>query len=137
MLPALCDEERSLVFRWALLIAGAACALAPLNGSSSNTSVRLRTAGDSLSARYRLSTFHPQGFQVARDPFVPQAADLPANAVVRAVLLGETPHALIETGNRTILVGIGDVFAGVRITRIDDGGVLLSDGSRILLPGVP
>ncbi len=136
MLPALYDRERSALLRWALLIAGGACALAPLNGASSGSGVPLPSAREDRQSSQSLLRFRLPSFHIGRDPFIPQVAELPADAVVRAVVLGETPHALIEIGSRTMLVGIGDVLGGVRVEAIDDTGVLLSDGSRVPLHGV-
>ncbi|HEY9085241.1 MAG TPA: hypothetical protein VIN40_04795 [Candidatus Tyrphobacter sp.] len=134
MLPALHDRERAVLFRWALLIAGAACALAPLNGAPSSSGVRTAAPSGAWESPGLPRLRFPE-VRVGRDPFVPQASDLPANAVVRAVILGDSPHALIEIGSRTMLVGIGDVLAGARVSAIDDSGVVLSDGSRVPLHG--
>lgn len=68
---------------------------------------------------------------LVRDPFVPQAAELPQGVVVRAVVLGTAPHALVELGGETVLVGVGDTIGGVPVVAIDDRGVRLADGTLL------
>jgi len=88
------------------------------------------------------------------DPFVPRAADdsaTPAPAppaaralplaplraaapIVRAVVTGDHPSALIDDGTATRLVAPGDRVAGASVTAIDATGISLDDGRRIALP---
>jgi len=133
-LPALYDGQRAVIFRWGMLLAAAACALAPLSGASSATP-RNGVAG----ARIRIGRLAPLGvpspIALKRDPFIPRAAELPSGTVVEAVLLGESPHALISVGAQTAIVGVGDAVAGIRIQSIDARGVRLADGTRLWLRG--
>jgi hypothetical protein len=54
-----------------------------------------------------------------------------AAATVRAVIAGPAPQALLESGGRTRILGIGARFAGAQIVGIDLRGVILSDGRRL------
>jgi hypothetical protein len=92
-------------------------------------------------------------FSVARDPFVPPGtpnlpplgADgtlvLPPNdvidaaPVVRAIVRGASPRALIDTGGRVQMVGIGDTVSGAKITAIDARGIVLDDGETLPFVG--
>ena len=51
--------------------------------------------------------------------------------VLRAVLTGMHPCALIEADGATIVVRIGDSLAGRRVEAIDESGVLLSGNMRL------
>ncbi|HUY42075.1 MAG TPA: hypothetical protein VMV82_11015 [Candidatus Dormibacteraeota bacterium] len=90
-------------------------------------------------ARIRIGRLAPLGvpspIALKRDPFIPRAAELPSGTVVEAVLLGESPHALISVGAQTAIVGVGDAVAGIRIQSIDARGVRLADGTRLWLRG--
>ncbi|MEO6835926.1 MAG: hypothetical protein ABI231_08480 [Candidatus Tumulicola sp.] len=63
---------------------------------------------------------------------------LPPNAaavapVVRAVILGAAPKALIEVAGRPIVVGIGTPLANSVIAGISESGILLRDGESLRL----
>jgi hypothetical protein len=134
VLPPLDDRQRRALLRFGIFLAGAAIALSPLVGVPA---VPLGGSRENAKVQYEFQpeprvTIMPLG---QRDPFAPQAADLPQGAVTLAVLLGAAPRAIVEIGSVESLVGVGDRIANVRVTAIDDGGVLLSDGSRIHLKG--
>ncbi len=133
-LPALYDGQRAVVFRWGMLLAAAASALAPLSGASSATA-----SGAVASALIRIGRLGPLGIPsqvvLRRDPFVPRAAELSPGTVVEAVLLGESPHALVSVGPEATVVGIGDLVGGIRVQSIDANGIRLSDGTRLWLRG--
>ena len=59
-----------------------------------------------------------------------------ADAVVRAVVLGPQSRALVEVGGSVNVLGVGDKLAGGVIESIDERGLVLSSGSRILLTKV-
>lgn len=59
-----------------------------------------------------------------------------ADAVVRAVVLGPQSRALVEAGGSVNVLGVGDKLAGGVIESIDERGVVLSSGTRILLTQV-
>jgi hypothetical protein len=50
---------------------------------------------------------------------------------VTAVVVGPSPHALVDDGTHVRVVGIGDMLAGSRVTAIDAGGVHLQSGAAI------
>jgi len=52
---------------------------------------------------------------------------------VRAVVLGNSPKALVQVGTRTVFVGIGSRVSDSTVDEIDARGVRLSDGTRLLL----
>lgn len=55
----------------------------------------------------------------------------PGHAAVRAVIQGSSPQALIDIAGRTEVVGIGSAVAGSSVVKIDPGGVLLENGTRL------
>jgi hypothetical protein len=55
--------------------------------------------------------------------------------VVRAIVLGDPPRALIEAGGAVRVLGIGDRLGGLTVASIGEGRVTLSDGSVLLLDG--
>ncbi len=95
--------------------------------------------------------------EVRRDPFVPSGdvppggdlddavagIVLPPNAgasetgqaagaaVVRGVLLGTPPGALVETGGRIVLVHVGSPLLGSSVSSIGASGVALQDGEAL------
>jgi len=72
---------------------------------------------------------------VRRDPFLSEiAAGSPAAAgaaVVRAVVLGASPHALVDEGGAARVVQIGSTLAGATVADINATGVVLDDGRRL------
>jgi hypothetical protein len=75
---------------------------------------------------------------VDRDPFVPEGETIAAGGaadssvpLVRAVVLGDAPKALIETAGRPEFVGIGSIVAGSVVTAITRDGVVLDSGVRL------
>lgn len=135
MLPRLHDRQRGALFRWGVLAVVAASALGPLSGSPAGVRSRV---GSALELRVDLEPLPRLSFpsvRIGADPFAAKAANVAAGTVVRAVIFGETPRALIEIGNKEVIVGVGDIVAGVRVREIDDRGVHLSDGSFIPLRG--
>lgn len=128
--PALYDNQRSIMFRWGMLAAVTACTLAPL---CSESSMSISASGSSFAPLALTASEGRRGVPptLARDPFIPKATDLPENVVVRAVVLGAAPRALVQVGAQTMLVGVGDAVGGVPVVAIDDRGVRLSDGSLL------
>jgi hypothetical protein len=151
MLPALYDDDRRTLARLAsMLIAGGLCILplttqtSPIAGAAG---VHDTTDAAGLVPLARL-TF--PGYEINRDPFVPQGASgTTADAgemqmssgqsndtkVVRAIVLGDPPRALIETGGTVRVLGIGDRLGALTVSGISSGRVTLSDGSSLILDG--
>lgn len=67
------------------------------------------------------------------------AAPLPAGSgvdlVVRAIVLGDPPRALVEVAGTVRVVGIGDRLGEQTVVGITAGRVSLSDGSALMLNG--
>jgi hypothetical protein len=63
----------------------------------------------------------------------PIRAPLGIGPVVRAIVLGYPPRALIETDGSVRVLGIGDTLGGLTIAGITAGRVSLSDGSTLIL----
>jgi len=172
--PALYDDQRRALSRFATMLACGAAAILPL--TAQNTSIAGASVPERPSMRMDAVSFSPQlsfpDYSVDRDPFVPDrriAAEirveaaparagqgddigvvLPANAgasatlpteqdargpgsvaVVRAVVLGDSPRALVDIDGSVHVVGIGDAVGDAAVVRIDAHGVALSDGSRL------
>jgi hypothetical protein len=135
--PALYDHERTIAFRWGACIAVGAAAIVPLTASTS-----VPSAAPDVRASVAAPQSLPPYVRVAagradRDPFVPQAVELPEDAEVQAVIFGDVPRAVIAYGGKTILVGIGDTVLGLRVTAITSQGVELSDGIQVPMRTTP
>ncbi len=57
----------------------------------------------------------------------------PVGVSVRAVVVGESPKALLQIGRRTVFVGVGSHVGGSIVVEINAKSVRLSDGTRLLL----
>ncbi len=65
----------------------------------------------------------------------PPTASAPRSVVVKAVVTGPRPVALVVDSGTTRLITVGDRIAGAAIAAIDAGGVRLADGT--LIPVAP
>jgi hypothetical protein len=78
---------------------------------------------------------------IARDPFVPDAAEpeaggnAPASAgiAVVAVALGDAPRALVRTGETSRIVGAGDALGDSTVREIGAHGIVLESGEVLPL----
>jgi hypothetical protein len=71
------------------------------------------------------------GMHVAQgQPIGISIAGLP---VVRAIVSGSSPRALIEEQGRVRIVAAGDILAGSTVVRIAAGGIVLSNGASLKL----
>jgi hypothetical protein len=131
-----------------LLIAAMACAgpllLLPLAGRSAFEVADQEAA---LAKRFQQPAAHSAGgvsrLTVARDPFLadtgagsargPVATHIIQGAVVRAIVTGSPPRALVEEGGHARVVAPGDALSGSRVLRIDGAGVVLQNGTRVKL----
>ena len=138
---ALFDDERRAVMRLAGLIAASAGAVLPF--TIAPQSVIADAAAPAAEAPFGVPTapahLEYPAFEIAKDPFVADAADPASPAETRglslqAVVLGSEPHALLESDGSVHVVGIGDSIAGERIVAIDAAGVTLESGKRLSLP---
>jgi hypothetical protein len=55
--------------------------------------------------------------------------------IVRAIVLGDPPRALVEVGGAVRVVGVGDRLGTLAVVGIASGRVTLSDGSSLTLDG--
>lgn len=60
-----------------------------------------------------------------------RSSESPAAVVVRAIVAGSNPSALIEDNGKPRVVQTGDLLDGGRILRIDRAGILLQNGRRL------
>jgi hypothetical protein len=162
MLPALYDEDRRALARLATMLATGALCILPLTTQSSPVAgaagIRDVSNGARLVVPARL-TF--PAYEVNRDPFVPDATmrskldvalpptaaalqggipvAIPAGSsigpVLRAVVLGDPPRALVEAGGMVRVLGVGDRLGDRAIVGITAGRVTFSDGSALILDG--
>jgi len=147
MLPALFDDERRTLLRAALMMCAASLAMLPLTSQSSLEAGAGTVTATSSSARgNELETLSFPSIALDRDPFVPgvampdaamSAADSRENggsgAVVRAVVTGTEPRALVEIGTVVRVVGIGDAVGTAKVLEINASGVTLSGGIKLFL----
>lgn len=88
----------------------------------------------------------PADVRLRRDPFVRAALPskgraqirvAPADAVVvRAIVTGTDPRALVESGGVSRIITSGGLLLGARVLRIDAAGIHLSNGVTLSLPEV-
>lgn len=88
----------------------------------------------------------PADVRLRRDPFVraalgsrPSTAHTTAAAqpiVVRAIVTGARPRALVESGGVSRIVPRGGLLLGARVVQIDQAGIHLSNGATLSLPEV-
>lgn len=62
-----------------------------------------------------------------------RSTELSGSIVVRAIVSGSNPSALVEESGKPRVVQIGDALGGVAISGIDRDGVLLQDGRRFAI----
>jgi hypothetical protein len=138
-------EQRRTLLRYALLACGVSASLLPF---ATPENVVAQAAGE-LPIAHR-ATVLPSGalayphIDVARDPFVPAAAAVAPDGtqvpvgtgplLVRAVVLGASPHALIDVAGREQILGIGDALLETTVTGIDERGVHLENGESLAYP---
>jgi hypothetical protein len=133
------DRARRALYAWSAFLCSASVALLPLSARSSLGA----PAGDTALALPQIALTkaaqRPRPLVFTRDPFEPAVPDLASaatpGAVVRGVALGEHPQALVEDVGRVRLVELGSSVAGSRVTEIDQGGVVLENGTFLRLTG--
>jgi hypothetical protein len=154
MLPGLYDTDRRALMRLATMLIVGGVAVLPLTTQSSSIAGAAdapgQTSDPGLARPARL--IFP-GFSLSRDPFVPgQAirqkleaasgatpnglalgAPVPVAPIVRAIVVGDPPRALVEEDGTVRVLALGDRIGALRITAITAEGLTLSDGSHLLL----
>ena len=139
MFSRLDDTARRTLYRCSAILCASSLMLLPLSALSS-----IEPAGSSSrTVPFRLPSLErasPQrAIAVVRDPFVPAVSDSDGAAstagteIVRGLLLGERPQAVLEEGGHDRLVGIGSEVAGVAVVAITQSGVVLENGTVLHL----
>lgn len=65
----------------------------------------------------------------------PPSLNAPGAIVVRGIVLGDEPQALVDLGNGVKVLGIGDRIGPDTITAIDATGLTVSSGARFKIAG--
>ncbi|HVA28115.1 MAG TPA: hypothetical protein VNF68_08040 [Candidatus Baltobacteraceae bacterium] len=134
MLPALLDDERRRLVRVALMMCAASLSILPMTVPSSDRARadarRARALTRELGVPGRL-TFPPMA--VTRDPFEPDATDREAvvGVVLRAVVTGAQPRALVEIAGVARVVRVGDRIGRATVVSIQATGLALSGGIEL------
>lgn len=142
------DGARRRLLCYSALLCAAPLFLAPLAGRSS---FELRDEQAAYDRRFRAVAelkASSMAVSVARDPFVPDTPRgngmrvmqgrpiefiAPLKTVVRAIVTGPAPRALVEDNGQARIVGAGDELGGVKVLRIDRSGVRLQNGVLLML----
>jgi hypothetical protein len=131
------DEVRSALYRWSVAFCSIALGLLPLAARSSIKSPGIA----STFGLGRIATVAPidrrRPLVFLRDPFQP-AVDARSKMaisgeIVRGVVLGERPQAIVDERGREELIGIGSNVAGSQVLAIDPDGVVLANGTFLRL----
>jgi hypothetical protein len=153
MLPSLYDSDRVALMRLATMLIVAGVAVLPLTTQSSSIAGAADAPGQSNDARLaRPARLTFPGFALSRDPFVPEqaireklahasaastglvpGAPAPVAPLVRAIVVGDPPRALVEEAGTVRVLALGDRVGALRITAITAEALTLSDGSHLLL----
>jgi hypothetical protein len=131
------DESRSALYRWSIALCSIALVLLPLAARSS-----IKPPGSSATFELERTAVvappdrRPQ-LAFSRDPFEPAVAteslQMVSVAIVRGVVLGERPQAIVDERGREKLVGIGSNVGTSHVLAIDPDGVILADGTFLRL----
>ncbi len=158
---ALYDSQRATLLRVAVMLTIGACATLPLTLPPSsvyaNADSLAPTAGNLAVPQVPGRMQYPE-IVIARDPFVADAGVLARNGVrpplvasdsapngqaatndergaflpvVRAVVSGDQPRALVEMNGSVQVLGIGDKLGADTVMSIDPSGIELSSGIRV------
>ena len=143
---ALYDDQRRALLRVGAMIATAGLAVLPCTLPPSS----FAASADVPQAMHRESLPPVPGrmafpdIAITRDPFEPNARVLARNGiadaragealpVVRAVVTGAQPRALVETSGVVRVLAVGDSIGADTVTEIDANGIALSSGIHLPL----
>jgi hypothetical protein len=162
---AVSEFNRKRLLCVAAALCATSLALAPLAGRSSFELTRERALyAERISSPQPPASPKRAAISRVRDPFVADAAPIaqggmplggavvnpvsgmrvvqgastgfPLGApIVRAIVSGDSPRALVEDGGRVRVVGVGDVLAGSPVVSIDRQGIRLGNGVRLGFAG--
>ena len=148
---ALYDSERATLLRVAAMLIIGASAILPLTLPTSSVSA---SAGSIVHASGNIALPAIPGrmeypeISISRDPFVADPGVLARSIsalqtgsagnmrpaflpIVRAIISGDRPRALIEVNGNVRVFSVGDQIAGESVASIDQDGIQLSSGVRI------
>ncbi len=150
MLPALLDEQRRSLVRYAIAACAASVAILPVMGSPSLSASGAAAAHAVIRVPDEPANLPFPPIPLDRDPFVPDGSEIAlasqslsrnegaTGVVLRAVVTGIEPRALIEAGSTVRVVGVGDKLGNATITEINKTEVVLSNGLELpLIPEHP
>lgn len=133
----LSDATRSALYRLSIAMCAISAMLLPLAARSS-LAIADRVSSIALPplAVTKIDA-RPKPLIFERDPFQPtEGAPISVVArVVRGVVLGSNPQALLDDGGRERLVEVGTAVAGSRVIAIVESGVILENGTELRLAG--
>lgn len=162
---AVSDFNRKRLLCMAAALCTTSVALAPLAGRSSFELTRERALyAERFSSPALPASTKRAAISRVRDPFVADAVPIAQGGmplggavlnpvsgmrvvqgastgfplgvpIVRAIVSGDTPHALVEDGGRVRVVGVGDALAGSLVASIDRQGIRLGNGVRLGFAG--
>ncbi len=136
---ALFDDERKMLLTTAGMLIAGALAVLPLTFPPRWVVAHahpLPDAGQVTVSAPSDGIPFPQ-INVERDPFVPLVSDAAFGraaggaVVIRAVVVGDDPRALVERKGEVRVLAIGDAVGTQRIVAIDALGIILGDGTRL------
>lgn len=148
MLPALGDTQRKPLLRVALVACAVSLGLMPV-AVRSNRELPEERAIAALAAASLPESATLNDVVVSRDPFSPDlaltspasvsqraATGGPPVAVVRALVIGMSPRAIVEVDGGSRVIAPGDKLGRMKVTDIDAAGVHLSNGTVLKLVSV-
>lgn len=137
------EAHRRHAFCAGIGLCAAAAFLAPLAGRSS---LALSAGETPFARRFALPprvNAQAQQLRNVRDPFASE--DVPGEQpkqpvkregpIVRAIISGPSPRALVEDGGHLRIVEVGDRLGGAAIEAIAGGRVILTGGQTLVLAG--
>jgi hypothetical protein len=139
------SRQRHTLLRWSAMLCAASVLLSPL---TVRPSFRAEAEGERAVAVRALpelpSRLEFPTIVITHDPFIPSSAaglplgeavagaasgiDVTAMPIVRAVIVGASPKALVDIGETPQVVGIGSALGGSFVTSISAGGIQLQNG---------
>ncbi len=142
LLPLRTDRRRTLL-RGSLFALLGALLLTPLALPPAEPAQAGAIAMPPASAPQLAETPEPK-LEIARDPFVPDAALQPADAgsmdtgdgtgiVVEAIALGDSPRALVRSGGTSRIVRAGETVGDSVVRAIEERGLVLESGETLPL----
>jgi len=148
MLPPLDDAQRKPLLRLGLLACAVSIALMPV-AVRSNRELPEERAAAALAAASLPQRATLVDVVARRDPFAPdrtlavpappaaaRARGAAPDAIVRALVIGMSPRAIVETEGGSRVIAPGDALGHSKVMSIDAAGVHLTNGTVLKLVSV-